>query len=56
MEGMKEIIDAINSGGNAALLVCIWYMYKGSEAQKIAAERLARIEKALSKFLEESTK
>ena len=49
MDGMTEIVNAINSGGNAAMLVCVWFIYR-------AAERLARIEKALSKFLEESQK
>lgn len=49
MDGMAEILNAINTGGNAALLACAWFIWR-------ASERLARIEKALSKFLEESQK
>jgi len=45
---VTDVMNAIQSGGNVALLACAWFIYK-------ASERLARIEKALDKFIQEST-
>ncbi len=44
-----DIMNAIQGGGNVALAFCAWFIYK-------ASERLARIEKALDKFIQEATK
>lgn len=40
-----DIIKIINSGGNVALLFSVYFICK-------AAERLARIEKALQRYME----
>lgn len=46
----KEVVSLLNSGGNVALLVCCYFIYK-------ASERLARIEKALQAYMtDESAK
>ena len=44
-----DIIQALNAGGNVALLACCWFMMK-------ATERLARIEKALEIYTKHLTK
>lgn len=41
-----DIMSAIQGGGNVALAFCAWFIYK-------ASERLARIEKALDRFIQE---
>jgi hypothetical protein len=46
MDGeLSMIMQAIDAGGNAALLLCVYFLVR-------ASERLARIEKALEKFME----
>lgn len=42
---LKDLLAAIQSGGNVALLVCAWFIYR-------ASERLSRIEKALDKYIQ----
>lgn len=44
MENVDGILQMINGGGNAALIVCTFFIYR-------ASERLARIEKALDAFI-----
>lgn len=45
----QELNSMIQGGGNIALLVCTYFIYK-------ASERLARIEKALDKYLQDNAK
>lgn len=40
-----EILELLRGGGNVALVVCVYFIYK-------AAERLARIEKMLEIVIE----
>jgi hypothetical protein len=40
-----KILSAVQSGGSAALLVSTYFIYR-------ASERLARIEKALQKYMD----
>jgi hypothetical protein len=42
-----DIMTAVQGGGNVALVFCTFFIYK-------ASERLARIEKALDKYIAES--
>lgn len=44
---LKDIIQIINSGGNLALLLCTYFIYR-------ATERLARIEKALQNYMDKA--
>lgn len=44
---IKDLVALLNSGGNVALLVCCYFIYKTSE-------RLARIEKALDAYLSQA--
>lgn len=46
---IAELLKAIQSGGNAALIVCTVVIWR-------AGDRLARIEKALDRFIQEVTK
>lgn len=48
MEISNELLALVQGGGNLALVVCSIFIYK-------TGERLARIEKALEKFLQERT-
>lgn len=41
---LPSLVQLLNSGGNAALMVCTFFIYR-------ASERLARIEKALDRFI-----
>lgn len=43
---MEDLLKLVQGGGNAALVVCAFFIYR-------ASERLARIEKALDKFMQE---
>jgi hypothetical protein len=43
---LKDIISIMNGGGNIALVLSTYFIFK-------AAERLARIEKALQKYMDE---
>jgi hypothetical protein len=45
----NDVVALVQSGGNAALVVCTYFIWK-------ASERLARIEKALDKYIQENTK
>ena len=42
---IEDIVQNINGGGNLALCLCTFFIYR-------ATERLARIEKALQKYME----
>lgn len=42
---IKEMVDLLSSGGNVAMCVCCYFIWK-------AGERLARIEKALQKYMD----
>lgn len=44
-----DVMNAIQGGGNVALAFCAFFIYK-------ASERLARIEKALDRFIESANK
>lgn len=46
---LKDIASLVNSGGSAALLICTYFIYK-------ASERLARIEKALQAYMDNTPK
>lgn len=46
---IKELLELANSGGNIALVVCVYFLAK-------VVERLSRIEKALSKYMEDNAK
>lgn len=46
---LTEILKVIQGGGNVALCMCAFFIYR-------ATERLARIEKALEKYLVEDDK
>ena len=46
---LSELMTAVQGGGNVALGFCAFFIYK-------ASERLARIEKALDKYIQESSK
>jgi hypothetical protein len=46
---LAEFLKALQSGGNAALIVCAFVIWR-------AGDRLARIEKALDRFIEEVAK
>lgn len=43
---LKELLTLLQGGGNVALCVCAVFIYR-------ASERLARIEKALDKYMSE---
>lgn len=47
MTDLTNVLTALQGGGNAALIVCVYFIFK-------AADRLARIEKALEKYLKET--
>lgn len=49
MSEIREILSAIDAGGNAALLVAVWFMYK-------CEARLARIEKVMDVVTKEEFK
>jgi hypothetical protein len=42
---LKDIVQILNGGGNLALVLSTYFIYK-------ATERLARIEKALQKYMD----
>lgn len=42
-----DVMNAVQGGGNIALGFCAFFIYK-------ASERLARIEKALDKYIQEN--
>lgn len=42
---VEDMVAILNGGGNLALCMCTFFIYR-------AAERLARIEKALQKYME----
>jgi hypothetical protein len=42
---IKDLLAVVQGGGNLALVVCSFFIYK-------ASERLARIEKALQKYMD----
>ena len=42
---IEDIVAILNGGGNLALCMCTFFIYR-------ATERLARIEKALQKFMD----
>lgn len=44
---LKDIREIVDGGGNLALLLCCYFIYR-------ATERLARIEKALQNYMDES--
>lgn len=44
---IPDLFALVQGGGNLALMVCTFFIYK-------ASERLARIEKALQKYMDES--
>lgn len=46
MDELKTMVEMINGGGNAALLVSVYFIWR-------LERRLARIEKALERFLPE---
>lgn len=48
MDELKAIAEVINIGGNAALVISAWYIYKCEQAKRAVAERLARIESKLN--------
>ena len=41
---VSSLVEAVNSGANVALIICLWFLYK-------AVDRLARIETALFTIL-----
>lgn len=41
---LKDLLTAVQGGGNIALLICAWFIYR-------TADRLSRIEKALDKYM-----
>lgn len=43
---IKDFLAIVQGGGNLSLVVCSYFIYK-------ASERLARIEKALDKYIQE---
>lgn len=43
---VEDIVKIIDSGGNVALCFCVYFIYR-------ATERLARIEKALQKYMDQ---
>jgi hypothetical protein len=45
----NDLIQLLNGSGNVALCVCTFFIYK-------ASERLARIEKALERYMTENSK
>lgn len=45
--GIEEIVQIINGGGNLALCLCAYFIFK-------ATERLARIEKALQAYMDQN--
>jgi hypothetical protein len=48
MESVEGLMNLVQGGGNLALCACAVFIYR-------AGERLARIEKALEKFMEKTT-
>lgn len=42
---MNELIAAVQNGGNIALIACAYFIFQ-------AGQRLARIEKALEKYMQ----
>lgn len=46
---IADMLSIVQGGGNLSLVVCTYFIYKTSE-------RLARIEKALDKYLQEISK
>lgn len=49
MSEIREILAAVDAGGNAALLIAVWFMYK-------CETRLARIEKVMDLVTKEELK
>lgn len=47
MDELKAVAEVINAGGNAALLLCAFYIYKSTLVYARVADRLARIEAKL---------
>lgn len=45
--GVEDIVKIIDGGGNLALCLCAYFIFK-------ATERLARIEKALQKYMDQT--
>jgi hypothetical protein len=45
MTDLASMLQAVDAGGSAAMLVCVYFIFK-------CESRLARIEKALDKVLE----
>lgn len=43
---ITELLNLVQGGGNVALCICTYFIYR-------ASERLARIEKALDKYMPE---
>ncbi len=48
MDELKQVAELINMGGNAALVISAYYIYKCEQAKRAVAERLARIEAKLN--------
>lgn len=46
--GIEDVIKIIDGGGNLALCLCAYFIFK-------ATERLARIEKALQKYMDDNS-
>lgn len=46
---ISDVMGMVQGGGNIALCVCAVFIYR-------ASERLARIEKALDKYIQETSK
>lgn len=44
---IEDVVSLLNSGGNVALCMSVYFIYK-------ATERLARIEKALQEYMDET--
>lgn len=48
MEDLTSIAKVIGLGGNAALILCAYYIYKSEQTIRFMSERLARIEAKLN--------
>jgi hypothetical protein len=46
---ISDVLSIVQGGGNISLVICTYFIYK-------ASERLARIEKALDRYIVETTK
>lgn len=51
MEIPSELIAMVQGGGNLALVGCAYFIHRATAAFNEASQRLARIEKALDKYL-----